>query len=595
MEDAGSGRVLRVDLSSETVSSDSIPSEWREQFVGGKGLAARLLYDALDGETDPLGPDNVLVLAGGPLTGYLPGEDRYVVVTKSPQTNGFLDSYSGGSVPAALVSALGHHDAIMITGSASRPTKLVITNATARIESADDWWGLDIEQVASEIAAPAATYIGPAGEACVTYATIASDGGDHQASRGGAGAVMGAKRLKAIVFDAEPRSIPPEIEDLHAALADQYAESSVGHWHQASGTAESVDFADAIGGLATRGWQDDQFPGSDAVGIETVTRNATGRERAAASMPGDFTVPLDDEKSMVIRGGAGMTLGAGLGIDDGQHVAALAQNCDRLGLDLISAGNVIAWLIRAGQEGLVETTIQFGDHHAINQQLTAIAHRETELADGLAEGVDAAVARYGGDHLVPVIHGLELPNYHPEAATSMALAYATSDRGACHRRARPIEREPFDPAWSPTTAAREVIAEQNCRAANWCLITDDFLGEVLDDVGKDWLAAINHPAATTDLDVLGERVWTLTRLFNVRAGWDRASDELPAALQSSDRASQAGLDSARFEQMLDAYYAQREWGPDGRPSRALVKRVGLADTVNDQDLLADDVATSPRS
>lgn len=568
-----------------------MPSEWREQFVGGKGLAARLLYDELDGDTDPLGPDNVLILAGGPLTGFLPGEDRYVVVTKSPQTNGFLDSYSGGSVPTALVSALEDHEALVITGRATRPTKLVIANGTARIDLAEDWWGLDITQVADEITDPAATYIGPAGEACVKYATIASDGGDHQASRGGAGAVMGAKRLKAIVFDAEPRPIPPEIERLRASLTERYAESAVGQWHAASGTAESVDFANTIDGLAARGWQDDNVAPREAVGIEAISREAAGREREDEAIPGDYTVEVDAEEPTVIRGGAGMTLGAGLGIDDGKHVAELAQTCDRVGLDLISAGNVLAWVIRAGQEGLLDTTVQFGDFAAIKDQLTAIAHRETPLADVLAEGVETAVEQFGGDHLVPVINGLELPNYHPGAASSMALAYATSDRGACHRRARPIEREPFDPSWSPAKAANEVIGEQNFRAANWCLIADDFLGEVIDDVGRDWLAAIDHPAATTDLALLGERVWTLTRLFNVRAGWDRANDAIPAAIQPRDPASEAGLDPDRFRRMLEAYYAQREWGPNGRPSRALVSRVGLTTTVSDPGLLADEPAT----
>ncbi|MFB6360098.1 MAG: aldehyde ferredoxin oxidoreductase C-terminal domain-containing protein, partial [Halobacteriales archaeon] len=226
--------------------------------------------------------------------------------------------------------------------------------------------------------------------------------------------------------------------------------------------------------------------------------------------------------------------------------------------------------------------------------LEAIATRATPLADGLAAGVEAAAERFGGDGLIPSVKGLELPNYDPRAAPSMALAYATSDRGACHRRALPIEREPFEGEWTPAEAAGAVIEEQDRRAAQWCLIVDDFAGAAIENGGADWLAALEHPADTAALESLGERVWTLTRLFNVREGWRRADDTLPPVLTEGlvEGRDVDGIDEARFEAMLEAYYARRDWGPEGRPTRALVERLGLAPVVDDEALLADGRATT---
>jgi aldehyde:ferredoxin oxidoreductase len=282
-----------------------------------------------------------------------------------------------------------------------------------------------------------------------------------------------------------------------------------------------------------------------------------------------------------------MTLGAGLGIDDPNAVARLEAACDRLGLDLVSGGNVLAWAIRAGQAGHVDTPLGFGDPAGADALVSAAA-----IGDYT---VEAAAEQYGGHGLIPSVKGLELPNYDPRAAPSMALAYATSDRGACHRRALPIEREPFEGEWAPAEAAAAVIEEQNRRAAQWCLIVDDFAVAAIEDRGAKWLAALNHPADGAALESLGERVWTLTRLFNVREGWRRADDTLPPVLTEGlvEGREADGIDETRFDAMLEAYYAGRDWGPDGRPTQALVEQLGLAAVVDDDTLLADGRASTP--
>lgn len=579
---------LQVDLGEGTVTSEPLPTDWLARYVGGKGLAARALYDALAPGVDPLGPDNVLLFALGPLTGWLPGDARYAAVTKSPQTGGFLDTYGGGTFPRRLAGALGDHLLLGVTGRAEHPVRIVVEDGDASVEPAEDWWGLDAVELGERAGDAAVAGIGPAGEHEVSFATIASDGGDHHAGRGGAGAVMGAKRLKAVVARGEPPALPEALEPLRERAEQRFADSPTGRWHRAGGTAESVDFADAVGGLATRGWRAGRFDGAEEVGVAAVKARSGGRDRDGDAVPGDFRV---GDRDRIHRGSAGMTLGAGLGIDDADAVARLEAACDRLGIDLVSGGNVLAWAVRAGEAGHLDAPLSFGDADGAAAALEAIATRSTPLADALADGVEAAAERYGGEGLVPSVKGLELPNYDPRAAPSMALAYATSDRGACHRRARPIEREPFEREWTPAEAAEAVIAEQHARAASWCLIADDFAGEALEDGGAAWLAAIDHPADSDALEALGERVWTLTRLFNVREGWRRADDALPATLTEPpvDDGAGHGVDRTRFEAMLDAYYARRGWGPDGRPTRTLLRRLELTALAAD-GLVADEPA-----
>ena len=572
-------RLLRVDLSAGSVESVPVPDAWRRRYVGGKGLGARYLYEELDAGTDPLGPDNALLFLLGPVSGLLPGESRYAAVTKSPLTGGFLNSYAGGTFPETLAGALSEHVGILVTGAASEPVRLAVEADGATLEPAGTW-GADTAETAAAFPDAAVACIGPAGEKRVRYATIASDAGEHHAGRGGAGAVMGAKRLKAVVVRGDP---PEGLDALREEYADRYREGDTGRWLGASGTVETVDFANAVGALSTRGWQATEFEAADDVGIDAVREQAHDREHDGDD-PRGFRVDTDEGET-VPRGATAMSLGAGLGIEEFDAVAALGETCNRLGVDLISAGSAVAWAVRAGEKGLLDRGLRFGDPEGARALLGEIAGRETELGDALADGVDAAAERYGGSGLVPTVKAMELPAYDPRGAHSMALAYATSDRGACHRRARTVEREVFDGGWSAKRAARAVADEQNQRSVLWSLVVDDFVGDVFDDLGAEWLDAVGLDTEG-DLETVGERIWTLTRLFNVREGVSRADDELPPALRAAPDGPGEGVDPGRFEAMLDAYYEIRGWGPDGRPTRATVERLGLAAAVDGETTLA---------
>jgi len=576
-----SDRILRVDLSAGRVESERIPDEWLEQYIGGKGVGARYLYE-MDSGVDPTAPANVLLFMLGPLTGFTPGEQRYAAITKSPLTGAFLDSYSGGSFPARLAGSLGPHLGIHITGAAEEPVFLSVSDGGATIEPASELWGLDAEATCSRFPDAAVACIGPAGEHGVQYATIASDSGEHHAGRGGAGTVMGTKNLKAVVA-GDPA--PDGLGDLRDRYAETFAESDTGRWLTASDTLETVDFANEAGVLPTRGWQERSFEGADSIGIERAREAATGREREGDPVPGGFRVDSDAGES-VPRGATPIVLGAGLGIDDFDAVATLGAVCDRLAMDVITAGNAVAWAVRASERGLIERDLSFGDEAAARGLIEEIASRSTPLGDALADGVSSAVERFDGDDLIPTVKGMELSSYDPRGAETMALAYATSDRGGCHRRARPVEIEAItDTGWTAEEQAAVVADEQDRRALLWSLIADDFLEEVFrPEVGVEWLNAVGYDRTSEELAETGERIWTLVRLFNLREGFERADDGLPAALLDD---SDGGLDREEFQTLLSRYYEHRQWDQTGRPTDALLDRLGIESLLDPGTATAD--------
>ena len=603
--------VLRVDLSAGTVRRETVPERWRREVLGGKGLGARYLYEELSAGADPWSCENLLGFFVGPLSGFLPGESRYAAVTKSPLTGAFLDSYSGGEFAARLSGSLGDALGLIVVGTADEPVRIELSGGEATLSPAETW-GADAAETAAAFPDAAVACVGPAGESGVEYATIASDGGEHHAGRGGAGAVMGAKRLKAIVAHDGPPAIPSSVATLHENYADAYEEHDVGRWQAAGETLESIDFANEVGVLPTEGWKRSRFDGVDEIGIERARERSTGRERPDDAVPGGFRIETEEGET-VPRGATPMTLGAGLGIDEFDAVAALGGVCDRLGLDVISAGNAVAWAVRAGEEGLADVDLDFGDEEGIRRLIEAIAHGTADAPgrlDGaappwppelpvlLGDGVDAAAAVYGGDDLIPTVKSMELPSYDPRGAAGMALAYATSDRGGCHRRARPIETEVFAAdRWGTADRARAVAVAQDVRSVLWSLVADDFAGETMwGDLGAEWLEAIGLEYTPAELARVGERVWTLVRLFNVREGFDREDDELPAALTSPiDDGPAAGesIDPAEFDRMLEAYYAMREWGENGRPTRACLERLDLLDVVDEATPLDDPWTDAP--
>lgn len=584
-------RLLRVNLHEGTVASETVPASWLTDYLGGKGLGARYLYDELDPGVDPLGGDNRLLLLAGPCSGALPGEVRLGFITKSPLTGLFLDSYIGGTFATALVDALESHIGLLIEGEATDPTALHVDAGGGKLEPAEHLWGLSADALAEAVDEPVAGP-GPAGEAGVRFATVAADGGDHQAGRGGTGAVMGAKRLKAIVA-GDGTGVGPDLQDLRQQYADRFEERHRGRWHRRGGTVETVDAADAAGVLPTDGWRSGAFDGADAIGVDALRARAAARE--PGDVPGDFTI---EDPAVVPRGALAISLGANLGIDDLDAVLGLGRLCDQFGLDVIETGNALAWAMRAAEDGVIEAAIEPGDAEGARQLLEAIAHRSTPLGRTLGDGIEAAVDRYGGADLIPTVKSMTAATYEPRPAIAMALAYATSDRGACHRRSRPVFAEVLDgDDWTAADRVEAVIREQNRRSLLWCYIVDDVTAPAFEaDLGRPYLEALGFEHDRRDLETIGERVWTLTRLFNVREGISAADDALPAAftipLETGPTAG-AAIDAEQFQALRHRYYATRGWGGDGRPTRRLLDRVGLGDVVDDATPIARGPASAP--
>lgn len=582
---------LRVNLSEKTVQKNRIPERWRRKYLGGKGIGARYLYAEVDPGTDPLDPENILAFCVGPLAGALPGTSRYAAVTKSPLTGVFLDSYGGGTFPDRLAGSLDDCLLLLVTGKSDEPVRLVIEDGMATIDSAETW-GLDTAATAAAYPDAATACIGPAGENGVHYATIASDGGDHHAGRGGAGAVMGAKRLKAIVATGPPVQPPTsDLEQLCKEYTDRYVNDDIGAWQTASETLESIDFANEVNALATEGWKKSEFDSTSAIGIDAVRSASIGREYPTDSVPGGFRIKTSMGET-VPRGATQMTLGAGLAIDDFDTVAVLGEACDRLGVDVISAGNAVAWAIRAAEMDVINADITFGDGDTAKALIEAIARDESGPCDhdvvaALRKGIDAASAKFDVKQL-PTVKAMELPAYDPRAIEGMALAYATSDRGGCHRRARPIEKEVFE-EWDRSERIGAVKTAQDIRSVLWSFVVDDFAGETLwHDCGAAFFELLNersdvaYPADKTSLCRTGERIWTLTRLFNVREGINRTADRLPDSFLTSNGSTVASaVDPNGFEQLLDSYYRTRGWGREGRPTQTTLERLDLVDVVDE--------------
>lgn len=564
-------RIFVVDLSDGEITREPIPDPWQERYVGGKGLGARYLYDRVPPGADPFGAENVLLFLVGPLTGYLPGDGRFTAVTKSPLTGLFLDSYAGGSFASSFRATFPTVAGISLTGSSDELQVLDLRGEGPSLIDGSSYAGAPVDDVENAFSDASVLSIGPAGENGVTFATIAADGGEHHAGRGGAGAVMGSKGLKAVVVPYRNSLAPPNeaIRELQIRTRNVMKESPYGVSYRHSGTLESVEFAEATGMLSSEGWRDRGFTGTSEIGLDAVREASTGRENENRDFPGDFRVESDDGET-VLRGGTPIALGANLGLDEFDSVASLGVTCDRLGLDVISVGNAIALGMIASDRGVVDRVLSFGNESDAKSLLEEIATGSSELGRILGQGVERAAVDLGLEGAIPTVKAMAVPSFDPRGVPAMALAYATSDRGACHRRSVPATVQVFESSWSPRKTARAIITEQDKRAALWCLIVDDLTTPLVPDLGQEWLAALGYDVETEDLREIGERTWTLTRLFNVREGTNRDDDGIPSHFVGTN-----GIDEAWFQMALTRYYELREWDSCGRPRRKLLERLDL--------------------
>ena len=583
------GRLLRVDLREAPVAAwaEPLPPELFSEVIGGIGLASLLLLRLCPPGADPLGPENPLIFATSPFAGTgITTASKIAVAARSPQTGMIGDSLSSSYLALALKRT--GHDALAITGVAAEWSVLVVDDGAVELRPANGLLGLSPSETADRLRADLGSAyrvaaIGPAGECGVRYAAIANDG--RLAGRTGAGAVMGAKRLKAIAVRG--RRLPPAAEPRAvAALARDLAQRSLGPAtakYREIGTVANVAFFNRMGLLPTRNFGSGRFAGAEAIDGETLRlEHHTGQHACAACTVGceHHYRTRDDgpETSARLEYETLFALGSLCGVSDPNVVLRAAALCDELGMDAISAGGTVAWAMECGERGIdlgvpAEDVPGWGDGAALLRVLAQIGAREG-LGDLLADGSRAAAARVGQgtDRWAMHVKGLELPGYDPRRLKTLALGLAVAARGACHNRSSAYNvdlSDRLDPEADARQRAAAAAAAEDQAALLDSLTLCKFLRHALGDVHEESAAlhrAVTGLATTADdLHRAGARITEVKKRFNQDQGWTRALDTLPPRLLESDGDGPA-IDAAWLERQIDAYYATRGWDAAGRPA-----------------------------
>ena len=583
--------ILEVNLSTGKTQRKEAPRELIETYLGGKGVGARILFDRLSPKTDPLGPENLLILETGPLTGLnLSGAEKLGVVFKSPQTHLFGEAYCGGYFAPAMKKT--GYDFIVITGIAHKPVYLLVDDDTVHIKSADHLWTKDtfatedilkhdhgrLVQVLS---------IGPAGENLVKFACITHAQG-FLLGRAGVGTVMGSKKLKAVVVHGtKKREVgrQQEIDVIKKDLNEKLKDRGI----LLDGTPETLMMTQTMGALPTRNWTEGEFEGAEDISLEKMKEKIILHKRSCQAC----IVACKNISEVKDGPYAGthvsgpeyetlFSLGALCGNNNLESIAKANEVCNRLGLDTISAGNVIAFGMGCFSKGLLMQQdldgldLRFGNHEAIIAMLHKIGSRQG-IGNIFAEGIRGAAEKIKDSHALAVhAKGLELPGYDPRAAPEMALSYVTSDRGGCHLRSIA-----YRPDLTGTEGKAELVKSLEdyyavCDSMILCrFVTYPVVGPIYwENLAELYSLVIERTVTKDTLVSTGERINNLCRWFNVREGTTRKDDVLPNRFSTEPlkKGQYDGtvLTKEAFDAMLNEYYALRKWDANGIPPKEAI-------------------------
>jgi aldehyde:ferredoxin oxidoreductase len=615
-------RYLDVDLGSGELRKQTFTRDELELYLGGRGLGIRMLYDHTDPGLDPYDPRMALVFSTGPLTGSTaPQSNRFCVTTKSPLTGGLADSHCGGNFATRLKRA--GYDALLIRGQSPHPVLLTIEDDRVELKDARHLWGQGAMQTQSALPNRfGKAVIGPAGENRVRFACIVSE--SRVAGRGGTGAVMGSKNLKAILVDGSHKLEParPEaFKELQRSITKYLlAHPMTGRVLPELGTANLVMTTAGRNIIPTRNFQAGHDLRSPLLSGEKM------RDELLAKREGCLHCPIRCGRLVrlaerVTKGPEFETiglLGNNLGIFDLPAVVELGELCDELGLDTISMGNTLGFATELTERGLLVSELRWGNAGAYRTAIEQTAHRQG-LGAELAEGVRRLSERHGGQEFAIQVKGMELPAYDPRGCFGQGLEYATSNRGGCHIRGSTMFLEATGPVsvdpHSPLAKPELVILQQNLNAAVSSLVMCWFSAYAmlppalfrLDPNSRTYrllmramlrsgpvlrvVLGLKAPAkllwfekfVTTftgrdfsmgDLTELGERVFNLERLYNLREGMAPGEDRLPGRLldEPTSRHSPTGVP---LGEMLPAYYRIRGWDGQGAPAAHTLGRLAI--------------------
>jgi aldehyde:ferredoxin oxidoreductase len=619
------GKVLRVDLSSRSYELQELPERALRDFIGGVGLATRLLYEYAPAGCEPLSPDNPLIFATSPLVDTpITTSAKYAVVAKSPLTGFIGDSLSGSHLAIELKRTGA--DALMVTGAAEELTGLIVENGQVRFLPAGHFAGRGTSETEEAVRQQFGHHlrvaaIGPAGENLVRYATVSNDG--RHAGRTGNGAVMGAKRLKAIAVAGSKRvdvARPAGLE----AVGQRLVERSLGPAtaaYRRLGTAANLLVLQRLAALPSHNFRRSTFDGAERVdGRQLQQRHLAGVASCASCTIGcTHLYRTVDGGSAEVRGRVEyetlFALGPLLGIDDPNIVIRAAALCDELGLDSISTGGTIAWAIECFERGLLNAgdsdglDLRFGGGVALLSTIEKIAGREG-LGDLLAEGCKRAAAQVGGgsDQWAMQVKGLEMPGYEPRSLKTMALGLAVATRGACHNRSAAYQAdvsELVDRFKAEESRGRLVAEGEDQEAVLDSLALCKFIRGCFADIYAE-TADIYNLVTGFDLGAealrqAGERIVNLKKAFNIREGWRREDDTLPGRILADELpsgvAQGVGLTGAELDLMVAAYYRARGWTAEGLIPETKLREMGLWELVGPEALgrsrAGEPVASAP--
>lgn len=579
------GKLLVVDLTKKKISTEPLCQEWIRQYWGSWGLALRYYWDAVDPEVDPLSANNVIVIMTGPFSGTLmPLTSRLSLVSKSPHTGTIFTSNVGGAFGPELKYA--GYDGLIIKGASDSPVYLKIIDDQVSLEDASALMGKGIFETEECLEAAVGftgaktLAIGPAAENLITYSMIGSES-YRQFGRGGTGALFGSKNLKAVVCkgskSVQVADMAKFIERVtHYKTENLFTEDNL--WANSDGTAVLVDATNEMGIHPTRNYTAGISEQKDTLNSDAI-KAAKLSDRACAGCPlgcGKFTRIGETE----VEGPEYETLclgGSNCEVHDLEAVIKYNRSCDDLGLDTMSCGSTISMAMEMAESGRHDFGLKFGDAEEYLKVVEEIANLSTERGRDLAMGAKKLAEKYHSADLSMEVKGLELPAYEPRGNYGMGLAYATSERGACHLRAFTIFSEtPFD----IETQVQDVIEAQNFNGIKWSMCYCDFWGSINTEVTAELLTVgLGEEVTAAELDQAGERIWNLSRLFNQRIGFTSKDDNLPGKVLKNPlkKGPNAGktFNSEDFSAALQFYYKLRGWDEQGQPGAAKLAELGL--------------------
>ncbi|MCP4600122.1 MAG: aldehyde ferredoxin oxidoreductase family protein [Proteobacteria bacterium] len=610
-----SNRVLEVDLTERTFSVYSVSRKERKMYLGGKGLGLKLVFDRITPGVDPLGPDNIIAFMPGVFMGTgAPCSGRFAAVTKSPLTGIFASATCGGPFGMNLKTA--GWDGLLVRGASAEPVYLVVTSEGVEFRDAGDIWKQDTVTAQSMLGEKGgAIVIGPAGENLVRFANIRS--GSRFLGRGGMGAVLGAKKLKAILAIGGEYKIVPTHEKTFKkfkkrGIKDIKSNDFTAIGSRKYGTLSLVSYTNSAGILPIKNFTDGTSPDAYKISGEHISEKYKTKHhtcKPCTILCGKKAVFDGEEMSVPEYETVGL-LGSNLGIFDPVAIAGFNNVCGELGIDTISAGGTLAWIMEATEKGLVESNLRFGSREGVEEALRDIANLNG-LGKDMALGTRGLADKFGGGEFAMQVKGMELPAYDPRGSYGMGLNYAVANRGACHLSSTIMAHEVFYGYLEPYTTrskARWVVFNENlwnclnsiqtCIFTSYAYLNESFFPKHLAWLHLRWSMQY-APFITTKLIVdykiyrklwasitgigisrfefirAGERIHILERYMNTREGITKKDDTLPERLLTEGRKCDPKKRHVPLDEMLEEYYKLRGYDEDGIPKASLLKRLGI--------------------